>query len=264
MHSSPRLPLSLTLLVVVGSLGACATASDPTEPAPVRSESDPWEPMNRVIFRANRGFDSVTLKPIAKGYTKILPAPVRRSITNFSTNLFVPRSAVNNFLQGKFRGGVEDVGRFVFNTIFGIGGLFDVASVGGIPKHGENFSQTMAVWGFPEGPYLVLPFLGPQSLLDTVMLPADIQFDPLFHYDNSSVRDKLYILRVINLRARLLTADKLLEDSKDPYITMRESYLQIRQNLIHDGNPPEDDDMLDDFFDDDEFDEEEEPPAETD
>jgi phospholipid-binding lipoprotein MlaA len=241
----------LISLLVVGQLAACATSPGSTEEKPVRSESDPWEPMNRIIYRGNRAFDSVTFKPIAKGYTKLLPTTVRRSITNFSVNLLVPRSAVNNFLQGKVKRGFDDIARFLFNTTIGIGGLFDVASAAGLEQYNENFSQTMAVWGVPEGPYLVLPFLGPQSLLDAVMLPADIRFDPLFHYDNSSVRDKLYLLRVIDLRARLLPAEKFMQESKDPYITLRESYSQVRMNKIYDGNPPEDEEMLDDFFDED-------------
>ncbi len=97
----------------------------------------------------------------------------------------------------------------------------------------------------------MVPFLGPQSLLDAVMIPADIQFDPLFHYDNSSVRDRPYALRVIDLRSRLLVTDKILDESEDSYITLREMYLQNRQFKIYDGNPPEDEELLDDFFDDD-------------
>lgn len=236
------------LLLAVAQITACATAPTSTEETS-RSEADPWEPLNRGVYRLNRVFDSATLKPLAKGYKKVLPSPIRRGISNFSINLFTPRSAVNNILQGKFNRGINDFARFFFNSTVGIGGLIDVASASGLEQHDENFSQTMAVWGIPEGPYVVLPVLGPQSLLDAVMIPLDISADPLFHYNNSSVRDKLYLLRTIDLRARLLTADKLLEDSKDPYITLRESYLQNRQYRIYDGDPPIDEDLYDDFFD---------------
>jgi phospholipid-binding lipoprotein MlaA len=240
--------LLLVLLASTSQLTACATAPDSEKP--VRSEADPWEPMNRVIYSGNQFFDKIILKPIAKGYDFILPSPVRRSIMNFSVNLFTPRSSVSNFLQGKPDRGLDDIGRFLINSTIGILGLFDVASASGIPRYNENFSQTMAVWGVPEGPYLIIPLLGPQSVLDAVMIPADIQFDPLFHYDNSSVRDRLYALRVIDLRSRLLVADKILDESEDSYITLREMYLQNRQFKIYDGDPPEDEELLDDFFDD--------------
>ena len=240
----------VTLLLAGAQITACATAPASTGEE-ARSESDPWEPMNRGIYRINTVFDNATLKPIAKGYRKVLPSPVRRGISNFSINLFTPRSAVNNILQGKFSRGINDFARFFFNSTVGIGGLIDVASASGLEKYDENFSQTMAVWGIPEGPYVVLPFLGPQSLLDAVMLPIDILADPLIYYDNSSVRDKIYLLRLIDLRARLLNAEKLLADSKDPYVTLRESYLQNRQYKIYDGDPPIDEDLYDDFFDED-------------
>ena len=238
------------LILLVGMVQLSACASGPDAEKPVRSESDPWEPMNRAIYSGNQVFDKVILKPVAKGYTFILPAVVRRSIMNFSINLFTPRSSVNNFLQGKPDRGLDDLGRFLINSTIGVFGLFDVASVSGIPKYNENFSQTMAVWGVPEGPYLMVPLLGPQSVLDALMIPVDIWFDPLYHYDNSSVRDRLYALRVIDLRSRLLVADKMLDESEDPYITLRESYLQNRLFKIYDGNPPQDEEFLDDFFDD--------------
>jgi phospholipid-binding lipoprotein MlaA len=248
MSTNAHHALLLTLLLAIIQITGCATAPASAE-KPVRSEADPWEPMNRGIYRVNTVFDNATLKPIAKGYKKVLPTPVRRGINNFSVNLFTPRSAVNNFLQGKFGRGFDDIARFLFNSTIGIGGIFDVASAGGLERYNENFSQTMAVWGIPEGPYLVLPILGPQSLLDAVMLPLDILADPLMHYDNSSVRDKVYLLRTIDFRASLLTAEKFLEDSKDPYTTLRESYLQNRQFKIYDGDPPIDEELYDDFFD---------------
>lgn len=247
------------LPVLFLTLSACASqeASEaaPGESAtaeePVRAEYDPWEPMNRGLYAFNDTVDRYTLRPIAKGYKAVIPSFARRGVTNFSQNLLTPRSAVNNFLQGKPRAGLTDIGRFVFNSIFGIGGLFDVASASGLEVYDETFGQTLAVWGVPEGPYVFLPILGPNTLLDALTIPVDIASDPLFHYDNSSVRDKLYILRAIDLRARLLTAEALLEDSKDPYLTIRESYLQNRRFRVYDGEPPtseEDDDLFEEFF----------------
>ena len=118
----------------------------------------------------------------------------------------------------------------------------------GLESHPEDFGQTAAVWGVPAGPYVVIPFLGPQTLRDAVLLPLDLQLDPLYHYDDASVRDRLYVLRLINLRANLLPLDDLLEDSPDPYVTMRDSFLQNREFAIYDGNPPSDDDEFFDEF----------------
>lgn len=228
----------------------CACASIPGDQ---RSASDPWEPLNRPLYNVNKAFDSVTLKPLAKGYQKVLPRPVRTGVTNFMKNLVTPRSAVNNFLQGKPGQGFTEFGRFLINSTLGIGGLIDVATHSGIEAHREDFGQTAAVWGVPDGPYVMLPLLGPQTLRDAVLLPLDIVASPLFHHDNSSVRDKLYILRAIELRERVLTIDKLLKDSKDPYITLRETYLQNREYEVYDGEPPEDDEFFDEFLEDEEY-----------
>ena len=228
-------------------ISACASV-----PADQRVESDPWESLNQPLFAVNQGFDKALTKPLAKGYRAILPGPVRKVFTNFFTNLTTPRSIANNFLQGKPERGLSEVGRFLFNSTVGIGGLFDVATAAGMDEYREDFGQTAAVWGVPDGPYVMLPLLGPQTLRDAILLPVDIVFDPLYQYDNSSVRTKLYVVRLIELRYRLLAADKFLEESKDPYVTLRESYLQNRQFEIYDGDPPEDDDFFDEFLEEDE------------
>lgn len=116
----------------------------------------------------------------------------------------------------------------------------------------EDIGQTAAVWGVPAGPYVVLPFLGPHTMRDAILRPFAVSY-LLYSYDNTSVRDKLQVLRIIDLRARLLTLEEMLEDSKDPYITLRESYLQNREYEVYDGEPPEDDDFFDEFFDDEEM-----------
>jgi phospholipid-binding lipoprotein MlaA len=203
------------------------------------------------MYAFNDTLDRLTLRWIAKGYKAVIPSFARRGVTNFSQNLLTPRSSVNNFLQGKAGPGFSDLGRFIINSTLGIGGLIDVASAQGMPVYDEDFGQTLAVWGLPEGPFLFIPILGPNTLLDAVSIPVDLISDPLLHYDNSSVRDKIYGLRAIDLRARLLSAEILLEDSNDPYLTLRESYLQNRRFQVHDGNPPsteEEDDLFDEFF----------------
>jgi len=230
------------LLVAAATMCACASNTERSNP-----ESDPWEPMNRGIYKFNNTLDRAIMRPIAIGYRAVMPTFARQGVTNFSKNLRTPSSALNNFLQGKPRQGLSDIARFMFNSTLGVGGLFDVASAGGLEVYEEDFGQTLAVWGVPDGPFVVIPLLGPFTLRDGVALPVNIYTDLLFHVDNSSLRDKLYILRLIDLRARLLTVDKLLEDSKDPYITIRESYLQNRIYQVYDGDPPEDDDFYDDF-----------------
>ena len=248
IYNSRKHSLAAMLFSILLSIAACATNNE-IEGERVRSESDPWEPMNRGSYRFSDAVDRMTLKPIARGYRKVVPQFARRGVTNFSKNLFTPRSALNNFLQGKGKAGFSDIARFVMNSTIGIGGLFDVASAAGFEEYGENLAQTLAVWGLPDGPYVYIPLIGPRTLLDAVALPVDLLSDPLAHYDDTSVRDKVYVLRAIDLRARLLTAEKLVEDSQDPYITIRESYLQNRLYEVHDGDPPEDDDFYDEFLD---------------
>lgn len=224
--------------------GGCASA--PEEPSE-RSPADPWEPLNRPIHSFNTTFDSLTYKPIAKVYEFIIPAFMRQGVTNFSRNLRTPLVMINNGLQGKGKDAANDLGRFLLNSTVGLGGILDPATAEGLDRNDEDFGQTLAVWGVPAGPYVAVPFLGPNTLRDALMIPANFYADPLLHLDNSSVRDKLYGLRAIDLRQRLFAAEELIEDSPDRYLTIRESFLQRRQYLIYDGNPPLDEDPYADF-----------------
>jgi len=233
-------------LVASSFLSGCSTV-----PPQQRVESDPWEPLNRTLFEVNIAIDNVSTKPLAKGYRAVTPKPVRTSVSNFFRNLTAPRSAINNFLQGKPGRGFSELGRFLFNSTLGIGGIFDVATAGGIPTYPEDFGQTAAVWGVPDGPYVMLPFLGPQTLRDAILIPADLSSNPIAFYNNTSVKDKVNVLRIIDLRYRLLPTDKFLEDSKDKYITTRESYLQNRTFEVYDGDPPVEDDFFDEFLEED-------------
>ena len=229
-------------------IGGCAASREAAE-ASGRVDYDPIEPFNRTIYGINDTIDRYTLKPLARGYRNVVPSPVRRSVGNFSDNLLTPRSALNGFLQGSPEKGLSDLSRFVLNTVFGIGGLFDVASYAGLEEYNETFSQTLAVWGLPEGPYVYLPIFGPNSLLDALALPVDFYSDPLAYYDDDTARQWIYFVRTVDLRARLLAAEALIEDSPDPYITVRESYLQNRAFQIHDGDPPvEEDEFLNEFL----------------
>lgn len=253
IDSNRRTTAALLPLILALLLTACASSGQVAPPAE-RSPADPWEPYNRGMYDFNTAVDNATLKPIAKGYRKVVPNIARRGVSNFFANLRVPGTALNNLLQGKPGAALSGVARLLMNSTLGLGGLVDLATDFGLQEHDEDFGQTFAVWGVGSGPYFVIPFLGPSTVRDALATPLDIISNPLFWYDNTSVKDKLRVVQIIDLRTRLLNAERFLEDSSDPYITLRESYLQNREYKIYDGNPPMDDDFYEDLLDED-FDE---------
>jgi phospholipid-binding lipoprotein MlaA len=223
------------------ALGVCAAAfaagcaSDPA----YRNPSDPWESLNRVVFQFNDDFDTAFMKPIAKGYQAITPVPVDRGITNFFQNLADVRNSINSALQFKMTHAVTGVGRIVVNSTVGGLGFVDVASNLNMPKFNEDFGQTLGSWRVSPGPYVVLPFLGPSTVRDTVGLVADWYTDPLTYLHDGEVAWGAKGLRVIDRRADLLAASRVLEQAAlDPYSFVRDAYLQRRFNDIYDGNPP--------------------------
>jgi phospholipid-binding lipoprotein MlaA len=228
------------LLIILMCLGACAATG----------EVDPYENFNRKMFEVNRIGDKILYKPFGKAYKTVIPSFARKGVNNFFDNLRTPSSALNNFLQGKPARGFNELARFVFNSTLGVGGLFDIAAHGEMERYDEDFSQTLATWGLPEGPYVVIPIWGPRSMLSTAALPVDFVTDLQRQFSNTGTRDKLYILRLIDTRSRLLTTEEILNKSQDPYIAFREAYLQNRQFNIYDGDPPLDDDFY--FFEDEE------------
>lgn len=240
--------LLLAGLCFVG-LSACATTQQPSgeDGPPPRAEQeqdnarDPIEGFNRAMYTFNDKFDRYLLKPVAKGYRAITPKPVRRSISNFFSNLHDPGVMLNNLLQGKPKQAGSDLGRFLVNSTLGIAGLFDVASRMGMEKHNEDFGQTLGKWGVGEGPYLVLPFLGPSNLRDGAAKPVDWETYPPNHMEETSTRDKMLVLEIVDTRAQYLEAGDILEQAagQDPYIFVREAYRQRRINQIYDGNPPQ-------------------------
>ncbi len=241
--------LALTLTLTAG----CATQVESTDSTSL-GVADPYESFNRKMFEVNRFGDKYFYRPVGKAYKAVLPSFVRKGIGNFFDNLTTPRSSLNNFLQGKPGRGVNELGRFVVNSTIGIGGLFDVAQAGGMERYDEDFSQTLAVWGLPEGHYLVIPIWGPRTMLSTASLPADVYTDLQIRFENTGTRDKLYGVRVLDTRARLLVTEDFLNKSADPYIAFREAYLQNREFNIYDGDPPMNDDFYDfDGFEDEEF-----------
>jgi phospholipid-binding lipoprotein MlaA len=213
----------------------------PEAPAAAASDSnDPLEGFNRAMYSFNETVDDYLLKPVARGYRAVLPDPVRARVSSFFDNLLEPMNVINNLLQGKPVRAASDLGRFAVNTTLGLLGLFDVATPMGLERHEEDFGQTLAVWGVGEGPYLVLPFLGPSTVRDGLAKPVDWYSKPEAYYDNKGRRNSLLVLEVIDTRQRLLDATDILEQAagQDPYVFVREGFRQRRRSLVYDGNPP--------------------------
>lgn len=230
---TPTLASALILSVAVLSLGGCA-ARQAEERNP-----DPLEPVNRAVYRFNDVADRYVAKPAAKTYKKILPHVVRTHTTSFFNNLLYPITVVNDFLQGKVRQGGADLARFAVNTTVGIIGIFDPATDMGLEAHDEDFGQTLAVWGVPDGPYLMVPIFGPRTLSHAVGSLADTQVSILVQYDDSSVRSKVGLWYMVHKRHQLLELDEEIEKAFDPYLFIRDAYFQNRQFLIYDGEVPE-------------------------
>ncbi len=198
--------------VTLTALTACA-GNIPAAPKDERAEYDPWEPLNRRIRNFNQGFDKVTFKPLAKGYDAIMPGFIKTGIHNFSVNLLGPLFIINNLLQGKPGSGGKEFGRFLINSTLGIGGLIDVATRGGIEANREWWGETFAVWGIPDGPYVVIPILGPNTLSGAFALPLNFASDPTFYMDDSTEKWALYGIRAIDARMQLFEFDELVEDA---------------------------------------------------
>lgn len=212
--------------------GCASTGGAGSEP------HDPYESFNRSMFAFNKAVDDALFRPIADGYVAVTPEPAREAVFNFFDNLGYLTTMVNQLLQGKIERGMEDAGRFVINSTFGLGGLVDFASDIGIPRHEEDFDQTLAVWGFAPGPYLELPLLGPNTMRSLPGIPADAASD-LLTWVNSPLDLALGAVERVDQRARLSSAIELRDTSSlDPYVFQREAYLQRRRHLIYDGNPP--------------------------
>lgn len=234
-------------------LALCLTLAQAVSAQEEQAPVDPWEGLNRKVFAFNETADRWVLRPVAKGYRKITPDPVERGVSNFFSNLAEVRNVLNSVLQGKWKQAGNDTGRFLVNSTLGVAGIFDVARHMNLPRsEGEDFGQTLAVWGVPSGPYVVLPFLGPSNLRDTVGVPVDWVVNPMDEIDEVRVRNTLRAMSFVNVRAELLDAESFV--SGDRYVFFREVYLQRRNYLINDGQVEDDFDDFGDFGDDDYYD----------
>ena len=227
-----------------GLLGCLLAVGCWAEESAVR---DSFEAVNRVIFAANDALDRAIAKPVARAYVAVVPDPLERGIANVFDNLNELTNAANSGLQGKLDGMGYSTGRFVINTTLGIGGLFDVAeTVFNLPsQEREDFGQTLAVWGVAEGPYLMLPLLGPSSVRDVPAKIIDSFTNPLQYYSEVSPRNVLRGTGLVSARAELLGVGDLV--SGDRYVFVRDVYRQRQSFLVNDGV------IEDDFGDDDDY-----------
>ena len=220
-----------TAAAAVLVLTGCATTAN--------NPQDPLEGYNRAVYSFNDAVDRTVLKPTATVYKNVVPGFAQTGVSNFFGNLSDAWSSINNLLQGKGEAGATDFGRVAVNSTFGIFGLLDIASEAGMPKHNEDFGQTLGKWGVPSGPYLILPLLGPSTVRDTAALPADIGGDIWKYKEPANWRNIGAAVRIVDTRASLLDASGMLDDAAlDRYEFLRDGYLQRRQSQVYDGDVP--------------------------
>ena len=233
---------ALFVVACVLALAGCASRDEPQAQADVSlAANDPFEPMNRTVFDMNQGFDKTVLLPVAQAYVDVVPGPARDSVHNFLENLDLPITFANDLLQGEMTRAGQTLGRFTVNTTVGVGGLFDIASDWGIPDHSEDFGLTLGKWGVGEGPYLVVPFFGPDPPRDITGQVVDIFLDPTTyvhireHFYWSAARE---VAEAIDLRSRNIDQIESIERSSvDYYASLRSLYRQHRNSEIRDGKP---------------------------
>ena len=224
--------IRIFIAFAVITLQSCASdrASNP---------ADPLESINRGVYKFNDAVDKALVKPVARGYKAVMPTAGRIMVSNFFSNLDDVVVTANDLLQFKLVQGFSDGMRFVLNTTLGLFGLVDVASASGLMKHNEDFGQTLGKWGVGNGPYIVLPLLGPSTFRDGAGLYADGYASPIYQMKNMRERNQTYIARGVNRRSELLDQEKVLNEAMlDPYEFMRDAYLLHRQSQVYDGNPP--------------------------
>jgi phospholipid-binding lipoprotein MlaA len=234
MHATPIRTALLTAWLAC--LSSCATLPQDSQ----RSPRDPWERVNRTTYKFNDALDKAIVKPVAKGYAKVTPQPVRTGVTNFFDNLETPITMVNDLLQWQVKAFFNDSARLVLNTTLGIGGLLDPATRAGLDKNDRDFGQTLGIWGIKSGPYVVLPVLGPSDVRDAIGRGADDFANPRHYLSNSWVQWGMWGLRGIDHRSRLLYADTIVQQAYDPYAFIRKAYLQHRDFKVSGGQQTQD------------------------
>lgn len=232
--------------LAVGLLSACtAQQAAQLEPA----NPDPFEPVNRAIYALNDFGDRYLARPVAQGYEKATPGAFRTGASHFLDNLRYPITIINDFLQGKVRQGGADLARLALNSTVGLLGIFDPASEMGLRANNEDFGQTLAVWGVPEGPYLVVPVFGPYTVSGVVGDLAGTQISPLVQLPEGGAAWAFWAWYLVDTRYRLLGIDEEVRRAFDPYALVRDAYLQRQRYKILDGQVPDDELILDEELD---------------
>jgi phospholipid-binding lipoprotein MlaA len=244
MHIENKMnPLRIIIALAALTMTGCASNR-------AYNPADPLETINRGIYQFNDTVDKAIIKPVAQGYKAAMPTAGQVMVSNFFSNLDDVVVTANDLLQFKLAQGFSDGMRFLVNSTIGVFGLIDVASTGGLEKHNEDFGQTLGKWGIGNGPYIVLPILGPSTLRDSAGLYVDSYTSPTYQIKHIPTRNQAYITNGIRRRAELLDQEKVMTEAMvDPYEFRRDTYLLYRKNLVYDGNPPRrryDDDNNDD------------------
>lgn len=218
--------------------GPTATESESDDLYAEVPVSDPWEGLNRKIHAFNNAVDKTVLRPLAVGYQKIAPEPVRAGISRFFFNLRMPVTVVNQVLQGRPGDAARSLGRFAVNTTGGIVGVFDPATDLGMPAlRNEDFGQTLGTWGWRETSYLVLPLLGPRTVRDAIGMVIDQPLSPIAQIQDKGVASGLQTLEIVDVRTRLLPLDGFRRDAFDDYVFVRSAWIQQRNHQIQRGEP---------------------------
>ena len=209
------------------------------------TENDPFEEINRTTLKINESLDKAIATPVAKFYQKIMPDFIELGIYNSISNIDDINISLNNILQGKIKDGISDIVRFTINSTLGLGGFIDIATKIGFEKHDEDFGQTLAVWGVPHGPYIMLPMLGPSSLRDTVGMIPDAFLSPSILIQHEPTVYSLKFLDLIDTRSRYLGLESIIIG--DEYLFLKDAYYQNREFDVLDGQVEDDFDNFDDF-----------------
>lgn len=234
------------LAAIVLGTSACASRPTQSEAVPAAASvamaepvqtgvSDPWEGYNRRMYGFNNAIDKAVIRPVAVAYEKVTPDPVQTSVSRFFGNLREPATAVNQALQLHPLKAAQTLGRFVLNSTVGMAGLFDPATRLGMPKGNEDFGQTLAIWGWRDSRYVVMPLLGPRTVRDTVGMLGDQPLSPLGRVDSAQLANSLTLLQMADGRAQLLQVDGMREFAVDEYAMVRDAWMQRRAGQVESG-----------------------------
>ncbi|MGK2926571.1 MAG: MlaA family lipoprotein, partial [Lysobacterales bacterium] len=227
-----------TMLLLAALLAGCATQQTTQQTTLTDPARDPWEGYNRSMYTFNNSLDRAVFRPVAKGYDAVMPDGPQRGVRNFFRNLGYPVTLLNSLLQGNMERAFTSTGRFLMNSSIGVLGFFDVASKAGIPYYDEDFGQTLATWGWKDSRYLVMPVLGPFTVRDLL----GRSFHGYAHPINWAIREHdqyiPLIVDLVSLRAELLPLQAEFDAAADPYVLIRDVYLQRREYEIYNGDPP--------------------------